>query len=61
MEEKLVVDIDETKTVHHDEFSRYILHELIDETMEKKDRSLSIYIGEHGVSISVFPIIDEEE
>lgn len=32
------------------------IHKLIDDAMEKKDRSVSLYISEHGVSVTVTPL-----
>lgn len=32
------------------------IHKLIDEAMAKKDRSVSLYISEHGVSVTVTPL-----
>ena len=60
-EEDLTMELGETKTMNHDEFTKYVMHDFIDKAMDKKDRSVSIYIGEHGVSISVYPLKDEEE
>ena len=37
------------------------IHKLIDDAMEKKDRNVNIYISEHGTSIYVNPIRDEDE
>ena len=37
------------------------IHKFIDECMAKKDRSVSIYFGEHGTTISVYPITDDED
>lgn len=36
------------------------IHKFIDECMVKKDRYVTIYIGESGVSVSVYPLIEEE-
>ena len=36
------------------------IHKLIDESMNKKDRYVTIYFGENGTSVSVYPLIDEE-
>lgn len=32
------------------------IHKIIDDAMEKRDRTVSIYIGEAGVSVSVYPV-----
>lgn len=37
------------------------IHKFIDETMKKKDRYVSIFVGECGISISVYPLIPEDE
>lgn len=37
------------------------IHKFIDECMNKKDRYVTIYIGENGVSVSVYPLVDEED
>ena len=34
------------------------IHKFIDECMNKKDRYVSIYFGESGVSVSVYPITE---
>lgn len=36
------------------------IHKIIDEAMEKKDRTVSIFIGEAGMSVNVSPRTDEE-
>lgn len=61
MNEELTMKLGETKTMSHDEFASYLLHDFIDEAMAKKDRTVSIYMGENGVSISLFPLEDNEE
>lgn len=35
------------------------IHKIIDDAMEKKDRSVSLYISEHSVSVTVTPLDDE--
>ena len=37
------------------------IHKLIDDAMEKKDRSVTIFFGKHGTSVSVYPITDDVE
>lgn len=37
------------------------IHKFIDETIEKKDRYVDIFIGEHGVTVSVYPLSNNEE
>lgn len=32
------------------------IHKIIDDAMEKRDRTVSIYIGEAGVSVNVYPV-----
>lgn len=32
------------------------IHKIIDDAMAKRDRTVSIYIGESGVSVSVYPV-----
>lgn len=32
------------------------IHKIIDDAMDKRDRTVSIYIGEAGVSVSVYPV-----
>ena len=36
-------------------FDRETVLELIDDAMNKGDRSVSIYVGKHGMSINVYP------
>ena len=60
-EEDLTMELGETKTMQIEGFSKIILYDLIEDAMRTKDRSVSIYIGEHGVSISVYPLKDEDE
>ena len=37
------------------------IHKLIDESIEKKDRYVSIYSDGNGLSISIYPLDDENE
>ena len=37
------------------------IHKLIDDAMEKKDRSVTIFFGKLGTSVSVYPITDDIE
>lgn len=37
------------------------IHKFIDECMCKKDRYVTIYFGEFGVSVSVYPLTAEGE
>lgn len=39
----------------------YNLHKLIDESMAKKDRYITIYTSELGTTVSIYPISDEED
>lgn len=36
------------------------IHKIIDDAMEKKDRSVTIFIGEHGTTVNVYPYPDEK-
>lgn len=36
------------------------IHKIIDDAMEKKDRSVMIFIGEHGTSVNVNPYKDDK-
>lgn len=36
------------------------IHKFIDECMCKKDRYVTIYFGESGVSVSVYPLTEED-
>lgn len=36
--------------------NKQMIHNLIDEAMEKKDRYVSVFISDTGVSISVYPM-----
>ena len=38
-----------------------MIHNLIEEAMEKKDRYVTLYFGETGVSVSVYPLTEDEE
>lgn len=57
----LKVALGETQTMSHDEFVKYVTQGFIDEAIDKKDRCVSIYLGKNGISISVYPLEDEEE
>lgn len=37
------------------------IYKLIDENIKKKDRYVSIFVGECGTSISIYPLIEEDE
>ena len=37
------------------------IHDVIDDAMEKKDRYVSLYFGEYGCSVSIYPINEDEE
>lgn len=44
-------------TVAHERDSNPVnIHKIIDDAMEKRDRTVSIYIGESGVSVNVYPV-----
>lgn len=38
-----------------------LIHRIIDNAMEKRDRSVFIYFGEAGVSVNIYPYSEEEE
>lgn len=41
--------------------SKIDIHEIIDEAMKKKDRYVTMYFGdEGGVSVSIYPLDDNE-
>lgn len=37
------------------------IYKLIDDAMEKKDRYVTIYVGEEGMTVSVYPLTDDAE
>ena len=43
------------------EIDEALIHGIIDKAMEKRDRSVSIYFGEQGVSLNVYPYSEEED
>ena len=47
--------------MHHQVFEKETIdiHKIIDDAMAKGDRTVAIYIGEHGTSINVSPYSDE--
>lgn len=40
--------------------SNEFIQKLIDDAVNKKDRSVSIFIGTQGTSISVYPLTEED-
>lgn len=42
-------------TVYERDSNPVDIHKIIDDAMEKRDRTVSIYIGEAGVSVNVYP------
>jgi hypothetical protein len=40
--------------------SNEFIQKLIDDAVNKKDRSVSIFIGAQGTSISVYPLTEED-
>lgn len=43
------------------EIEQDLIHAIIDKAMDKRDRSVSIFFGEGGVSINVYPYPEENE
>lgn len=41
--------------------SIFDIHELIEDSMAKKDRYISIYVNENGLSVNVYPLTEDEE
>lgn len=37
------------------------IHDVIDKAMETKDRSVTLYFGNYGCSVSIYPISEDEE
>lgn len=50
-------EVEETKI----EIDEALIHQIIEHAMEKRDRSVSIFFGEGGVSINVYPYPEENE
>lgn len=38
-----------------------LIHRIIEHVMEKRDRSVSIFFGKDGVSLTVYPYSEEED
>lgn len=47
-------------TVYERDSNPVDIHKIIDDAMEKRDRTVSIYIGEAGVSVNVYPVDHDE-
>lgn len=43
------------------EIDETLIHRIIEHAMEKRDRSVSIFFGKEGVSLSVYPYSEEED
>lgn len=43
------------------EIDETLIHRIIEHAMEKRDRSVSIFFGEGGVSLNVYPYSEEED
>lgn len=54
-------DYCEKQTSHVDVLTERYVHKIIDEAMKARDRSVSIYFGEFGTSVSVYPYPDPED
>ena len=52
-------DLKNGKKIIFDNFE--LVHRIIEHAMEKRDRSVSIFFGEGGVSINVYPYPEENE
>lgn len=50
-------EVEETKI----EIDDTLIHQIIDNAMEKRDRSVFLYFGESGVSLNIYPYSEEEE
>lgn len=50
-------EVEETKI----EIDDTLIHQIIDNAMEKHDRSVFLYFGESGVSLNIYPYSEEEE
>lgn len=46
--------------INYPTLDNFDIHKFIDECMSKKDRSVSIYFSTHGVSVSVYPLEEDE-
>ena len=42
-------------------YEREMIFAIIDDAMAKKDRSVAIYFGPNGTTVSVYPITEDEE
>lgn len=40
---------------------RKFIHDVIDDAIEKKDRYVSLYFGEYGCSVFIYPMNEDEE
>lgn len=48
--EETMIEIDDT-----------LIHKIIDNAMEKRDRSVFLHFGESGLSLNIYPYSEEEE
>ena len=46
--------------INYPTLDNFDIHKFIDECMSKKDRSVSIYFSPNGVSVSVYPLEEDE-